>query len=114
MKGTITLVIGGIAVAGVAALVAYKRMHSQKEKGFEATSKTFNGDAPISDAPISDYEQVKKSSEASIKERHEEAAKIIKQSLENIFIDEVDEANHNTPDNGVSNHIGRDLDDLLN
>lgn len=120
MKGSKILIIGGLVVAGVIVYEIYKHHHSSK--GFyEVSTSDADGATPkqndnppvdSSTKPASDIYETKDTVVASVKERHDEAARVIEESLKTIF-KENDEESVASENSDTLSKTSSDLDDLL-
>ena len=120
MKGSKILIIGGIVVAGVVAYELYKYYRSVKDicdtnPKDEDYASPIQTDSPIVDSSeetASDAFETKETVVASVKERHYEAARVMKESLNTIFKENNEEVIVSENSDAL-NQTSNDLNDLL-
>ena len=113
------LIIGGIVATGMGAYMIYKRVKTNKFH--ECTKYKVNGDAVKSTrntgtethiASVDDVYAVKTATGCSVKDRHNEAAKVLEDSLSTIF-KEGDRDTIATENDESLDETKNALDDLL-
>lgn len=119
MKENTILVIGGIVILGFVAYAIYKCHQSSISNHFDDTpspdiskGRTDVDSSHVADKHFSDFAQTKENAATAIKGTHEEAARIVKESLETIY-DNKPKENAKTENRESLEKIGDDLDSLL-
>lgn len=115
MKKTLIILGVGVAVGAVTCAVLYSIKKQRSTKIFNQDTKAeeippFDSIlAPTQGTSVNDVDFARKTAETSITERHKEAAKIIKETVEEIY-KTVDSAENGSAD---LDQIASELDDLL-
>lgn len=120
MKGRIFLVLGGLAVAGYVAYEVYKHLQKTKTDEYGSDIKSdedvsigseTSSDGDTASASTSDVYETRAEVVHTVKERHNEAAMAMKESLNTIFKESDEDVI--TENSEALNKMSSELDDLL-